>query len=120
MPETPPPAAGKVPGAAQRVPPADMAQEGITEAELTAFVELHSPFMDIKSASREALMARSGATERLARLFTEAGTLVKGTLDRLAVQYKKKDPEFYLKYKAARNIVYRRAQKPAENSETLV
>jgi hypothetical protein len=60
---------------------------------------------------REAVIDRSGVTERLRKLFDEGNSLVRDTLDRLAVQFKRKDPEFYMKYKAARLVNYRRATK---------
>lgn len=103
--------AGVVLEEALKIPPADLANEGISAEELTAYQELIGRFGEVKSLKKEAVIDRSGSTEKLSILFKEANSLLKGKLDRLAVQFKRKDPEFYLKYKAARAIHYRAAAK---------
>jgi hypothetical protein len=104
-------AAGIVCEEAGKIPAAELAEVGVSAEELKEFAELNNYFKNIKSAPREAIIDRSGSTEKLRDLFKEAGKLVKDSLDRLATQFKRKDPDFYLKYRAARNIVYSRPQK---------
>jgi len=113
-------AAGIVFEEAGKLAPADLANEGISADELEEFGALNNYFKTIKSASREAIIDRSGSTEKLSELFSEARQLIKGSLDRLATQYKRKDPDFYLKYRAARNLLYSRPQKEksADNGAT--
>ena len=96
---------------ALKIPATDLANEGITAKEITDFKELISYFKSIKSSNREAVIDRSGTTEKINELFREASSLIKNKLDRLALQFKRKDPAFYLKYKAARTVLYRPAQK---------
>jgi len=105
---------------AGKVAASDMTDHGISADELKEFGELNDYFQVIKSSTREAIIDRSGSTEKLRKLFIEARKLVKGTLDRLAMQYKRKDPDFYLKYRAARIIIYNRPQKEkaADNGAT--
>ncbi len=93
----------------------ELVNEGISTEELTNYRELINFFDTIKSSKKEAVIDRSGTTERLSKLFEEANTLVKNKLDRLALQFKRKDPEFYLKYKAARTTHYRTPTKEAMN-----
>ena len=96
---------------ALKIPSTDLANEGISAEELTAYQELIARFSAVKSSKKEAVIDRSGTTEKLNNLFKEATSLVKDKLDRLAVQFKRKAPEFYLKYKAARAVHYRSAVK---------
>jgi hypothetical protein len=103
--------AGVVLEEALKIPTTDLANEGISGEDLTAYQELIARFSVVKSSKKEAVIDRSGTTEKLNNLFKEASSLLKDKLDRLAVQFKRKDPEFYLKYKAARVVHYRSAAK---------
>jgi len=96
---------------ATKIPAADLANEGISTEEMSAYEQLIAHFNEIKSLNREAVIDRTGTTENLSSLFKEASTLLKNQLDRLALQFKRKDPEFYLKYKAARTVHTRSAHK---------
>ncbi len=111
-------AAGIVLEEAKRIPADSLTNEGITPEELTAYGDLISFFKNIKSSNREAVIDRSGTTEKINELFKEASSLLKNKLDRLATQFKRKDPEFYLKYKAARIVLYRAAPKEEPEDAT--
>lgn len=102
---------------ARKIPAESLANEGITPEELAAYGDLISLFKNIKSSNREAVIDRSSATEKISGLFEEASSLLKNKLDRLARQFKRKDPAFYLKYKTARTVVYRPAQKPETDAQ---
>jgi len=95
----------------RKVPVEAMAEEGISPEEMQQLEDLYNEYNDVKLAPREAVIDRSGATARLTELFSEAFTIVKGSLDKLATQFKRKDPDYYFAYKAARSINYRRAKK---------
>ncbi len=97
-----------------KVPAADLAKESITAKGIRDYKQLILHFKEIKSSKHEAVIDRSGTTEKINELFKEASSLLKGKLDRLAVQFKRKDPAFYLKYKAARKVKYHYAQKKTE------
>ena len=103
--------AGIVLEEARKIPSESLANEGITPEELSAYGELIAIFKNIKSSNREAVIDRSGTTEKINALFKEASSLLKDKLDRLATQFKRKDPEFYFKYKAARTVQYRTSPK---------
>lgn len=106
-------AGGIVLDEARKIPAESLANEGIAPEELVAYGELISFFKNIKSSNREAMIDRSGTTEKINKLFQEASSLIKNKLDRLATQFKRKDPDFYLKYRAARAIQYRTVKKEA-------
>jgi len=100
-------ASGIVLEEALKIPVADLANEGITAEELTSSKEIVTVFKSLSTTAREAIIARSAHTREIALLFEQAGRLVKNSLDRLANQYKRKDPDFYLLYRAARNVIHR-------------
>ena len=104
-------AAGVVLIEAEKIPAGALANEGVTPEELMAYKQLITTYKAIKSSNKEAVIERSGTTETLSSLFKEASALLKGQLDRLALQLKRKDPEFYRRYKAARKVQRRTAAK---------
>jgi hypothetical protein len=101
---------------ARKISAETLAEEGITAEELTEFTDLYNTFKNTASGKREAEIDRSGHTDRLAELFAEAADLKKNTLDRLATQFQRKAPEFYLKYKAAATIIHKRSAKKTETT----
>jgi hypothetical protein len=103
---------------ADKIAPADLANEGITAAELTEFKDAYAQASGATTNTREAIIDRTGYTEQLADLFTEASDLKKNVLDRLASQFQRKDPEFYQKYKAAATVIYKRSAKAAVTEQT--
>lgn len=104
-------AAGVVLEEAGKIPAEALAEEGITAEEMTQFADAYNQFRDIVNSKREAVIERSGYTDRLAELFAEAASLKKNTLDRLATQFQRKAPEFYQKYKDAATVIHKRAAK---------
>lgn len=99
-----------------KIAPGDLANEGIDVIEINDFKAAVNKFKDVSSDPREAIIDRSDYTQKLADLFAEANHIKKNTLDRLASQFRRKSPEFYLKYKAAATTIYRQSTKtqPAE------
>ncbi len=104
-------AGGVVLEEALKIPTADLANEGITAIELTAYNQLISTYKSVKSSNKEAVIDRSGTTENISSLLKEASALLKGQLDRLALQLKRKDPDFYRRYKTARKVQIRTVAK---------
>jgi hypothetical protein len=92
---------------AQKIPAADLAEEGISAEELAEYEEIVTIFKILTTTAREAIIARSVHTKKIASLFEEAGRLIKNSLDRLATQFKRKDRDFYLLYRGARNVIHR-------------
>lgn len=111
-------AAGIILEEALKIPPADLANEGISAEEIVTYQELIDYFKSIKSSNREAVIDRTGTTERINQLFKKASSIIRNKLDRLAMQFKRKDPEFYFKYKAARVVQYRPATKKETTANT--
>lgn len=105
---------------AEKIAPETLADEGITAAELAEFKSAYTLFKQIISDPREAIINRSGYTQQLADLFSEAAELKKNTLDRLASQFRRKAPEFYLKYKAAASVIYKQSSKTTPAAATEV
>lgn len=99
---------------ASKIPAEQLAEMGISTEEMTQFADAYSQFKGIASGKREAVIERTGTTNRLAELFAEAADLKKNTLDRLATQFQRKAPDFYQKYKAAATVMYKRSAKKTE------
>jgi hypothetical protein len=102
---------------AGKLTPADLATEGITPEEITAFSDIYTQLKKVSSNTRGAIIDRKGYTQKLSDLFDEAAGLKKNTLDRLASQFKRKSPEFYQKYKAAATVIYKRSPKTPPAAE---
>lgn len=102
---------------AERIATEVLANEGITATELAEFKTAYNEFKEITSDPRGAIIDRSNYTQQLADLFSEASDLKKNTLDRLASQFRRKAPEFYLKYKAAATVIYKRNSKIPTTAE---
>lgn len=102
---------------ADKIGPA-LASEGISTAELNEFKTTLNEFKETSTEPREAIIDRTGYTRELAALFSEASDLKKNTLDRLAIQFKRKAPEFYAKYKAASAVIYKRRSKTSTTEKT--
>jgi len=106
-------AAGIVIEEASKIAPAELANEGITAAELTEFISDYEQLKANSANIRSAIIDRANYTQQIADLFTEAADLKKNTLDRLSTQFQRKSPEFYQKYKAASNVIIKRTAKAA-------
>jgi hypothetical protein len=94
-------------GEAKKVAPADLAKEGISVDELKEYDDMITYYHSLSTSVREAVIDKSGYTNLLALQFKASSALFKNSLTRLSSQFKRKDPEFYLKYMAARNHIDR-------------
>ncbi len=107
--------AGFIAEEADKLTPEELTAEGISAEDLAEFKRLCEEFKTLLQAPRQAVIDRSNYTEELAELFIEAADIKKNVLDNLIMQFKRKDPEFYRKYTAASNVMYRKTQ--SKNSE---
>ncbi len=102
---------------ADKLTPEELTAEGISAEELTELKSLQAKFKVILQAPRQAIIDRSNQTEELRELFSEAADIKKKVLDNLITQFKRKDPEFYRKYTAASNVIYRHGTGKNSNEE---
>lgn len=87
---------------ARNIPTEQLAVVGLSADDVAAFAASIVTFDELKSAPREAVLDRSVYTEHLSTLFAESNTLCQTVLDKLVIQFRRIDPDFYLKYKSAR------------------
>lgn len=99
--------AGVVLEEAQCMPAEVLMGVGFSPEDLAIVQNLITELKEVNTGPKEAIIDRSGVTERLRILFAESSGIVKNTLDKLAPQYKRKAPEFYRRYKAARGTRYK-------------
>jgi len=103
---------------AQNLPEEELMQAGIAAEDLATVQNLIAELKEVNTKPKEAIIDRAGITERLGVLFAESKGIVKNTLDKLAIQYKRKAPEFYRRYKAARGTRYKGKSSP--KPETVI
>jgi hypothetical protein len=109
-------ASGAVVEEAGKIAPEDLLIQGISTEELKDFEDAYLAYKAVSTDPREAKIEHSGYTKQIANLFVEATNLKKKRLDRLATQFKRKDPDFYQKYQAASIIFYRRSSKKSTDN----
>lgn len=110
-------AAGIIQEEAGKISAEELANEGISAEEMAQFSEAYAKLNDTFTGTREAIIDRSGYTQKLADLFAEASAIKKNILDPLSRQYQRKAPEFYQKYKAASTVIYKRNTKESEEAK---
>jgi hypothetical protein len=98
----------------RKIPPTDLANEGITPDEIGLFVAAFTQLKGYSNTRQTAGIDQANITDRIAKLFAEAADIKKNTLDRLAPQFQRKAPEFFNKYKAAATVIYRHAAKKTD------
>lgn len=77
----------------------------ITAAQIADFKQQTDDYKKNYTKPREAIATGKAATKRLPVLVRETSSLLRKEIDPLMVQFKKTEPEFYAKYKAARRLV---------------
>ena len=109
--------AGSLIEEANKIDPVELADQGISAADMTAFTAHYAQLQATGLDNQGAIDDRSAHTKRLDELFEQSRDLRKNTLDRLAVQFQRKDPEFYKKYISASHIIYRQGTPTPEDPE---
>lgn len=84
---------------------ASLENYGVTAATLTSLQNLIEEYSDTVSAPRNAAAQRKAYGTQLKTLFKEVDDILKKQLDKLAVQFKTTQPEFYNTYKNNRKII---------------
>jgi hypothetical protein len=103
---------------ARKIAPNELADEGISPEEINHFDEVITRLKSYSYARQTAGIDQKDITRRIGELLIKATDIKKNTLDRLAPQFQRKAPEFYYKYKAAANVIYKRATKSSTQAET--
>lgn len=88
---------------------AQLAGSGITPAMLDAFDAKIAAATALVDKPRSTIVSKRAATEQLRSAFREADDMLTTWLDPLIMPLKVTDPEFYARYRAAREIVDRPA-----------
>lgn len=84
---------------------AALAPWGITPATLTNFLAIINQYRSAISMPRNTTSLRSAYTAELKKLFTETNQLLKTQLDKVALQFKTTEPNFYNAYITNRIII---------------
>jgi hypothetical protein len=86
---------------------AALADYGITQQDVTDLDDLKTKFHGVKTAPRDAVIDRKKQTDTLPDLISNLRSIFRRRLDRQMTTFKRKQPEFYAGYLAARVIVDR-------------
>lgn len=95
----------------------DLARYGISTADLEEMSGLLARLKKDIDVPRHGAIAQSNQTQNLKLLFKEGNLLKKNHLDKLINLFKRRDPDFYMKYMAAKNLIYRPSHRKSQNGE---
>lgn len=98
---------------AQKIPVADLVECGIEAGEVDDCTEKLAKLKTSVNDKKIVVIDQSGITKRIKELFGELADIKRNSLDKLARQFERKDPDFYFKLKAASAIHYTPAKKTA-------
>jgi hypothetical protein len=101
------------------IPIADLSQYGITDTEITEFEKALELVDGLKSSTREVTIDRSDYTEQIGTIHADSQELLTNTLDRIALQFKRREPAFYARYKAARSASVAAARKKKDTTTVI-
>ena len=101
---------------ARKIPPIELTNEGITPDEITQFDDALTQLKGYSNTRKTAGIDQKDITRRIAQLFAQAADIKKNTLDRLVLQFERKAPEFYNKYKSAATVIYKHAAKKTDTT----
>lgn len=86
-----------------------LADYNVVQADLDALTMLTKNFTKFKTAPRTGIAKRKGQTDTMPQAIDSNQSLIRRQLDKQMTKFKKKNPEFYAGYQAARLIVKRRS-----------
>jgi len=98
----------------------ELTTHGFTAEEMAQVKTYLSDYKAQAQEPRRVIIDRSGYTAKIEELIEKAWKIKKEKLDRLVSQFKRKDPDFYLKYNAASQVSYQRRNKINTNGEQEV
>ena len=90
---------------------------GVTPAKIKNVKDLVAEFEELKPQPRAGAAIVRSATRRIAKLIADSSDLLQSRLDRLMVQFKKSQPDFFESYRAARKIVNQSASHEAASGK---
>jgi hypothetical protein len=93
----------------------ELLTHGISADDMAEMKRLQEAVAQDGQAPKHAQIESSGYTEQLAQKTNEAYELQKNALDKLATQFKRKDPDFYQKYMAASSVAVRKSSRKNGN-----
>jgi len=93
---------------------------GVTTAKLKNVKDLLAEFEELKPQPRAGAAIGRSATRRIQTLLGRASNLLRSRIDRLMVQFKKTQPDFYGSYQAGRRIVRQSATRETKRVTPLV
>ena len=102
---------------ARKIPPIELTNEGIGPDEINRFDSALTQLKSYSNTRKTAGIDQKDITRRIAQLFAQAADIKKNTLDRLVIQFQRKAPEFYHKYKTAATVIYKRAAKKTDTTD---
>ncbi|HAZ03459.1 MAG: hypothetical protein A2W90_16525 [Bacteroidetes bacterium GWF2_42_66] len=79
-----------------------LVNNGITQENISELETLLNSYRNAYTKPREMVVSRTAITEALLNAFKKANALLKEQTDRLVLQFKNSDPEFYQQYRQAR------------------
>ena len=91
---------------------------GVTTAKLKNVKDLLAEFETLKPQPRAGAAIGKSATRRIETSLGRASDLLRSQLDRLMVQFKKTEPDFYNAYQAGRRIVRQSASRESKSAAT--
>lgn len=98
-------------GKAMEIPEADLVECGIEAGEVDACTAKLAKLKSSVNDKKIVVIDQSRITDRIKALFSELADIKRNSLDKLARQFERKDPDFYFKLKAASAIHYTPAKK---------
>ncbi|MFN8254901.1 MAG: hypothetical protein U0W24_04380 [Bacteroidales bacterium] len=99
--------------------PESLAVRGISAGDVTELQRLYDKVKLNLQAPQMAIIDQSSSTDSLRKLFEQASSIKKNTLDMLVRQYKRKDPDFHQRYLTASKVIYKRANRKNNGDEVV-
>ncbi|MFN8254491.1 MAG: hypothetical protein U0W24_02300 [Bacteroidales bacterium] len=93
----------------------ELTELGISTNDLNELKDLFKKVKQVNQAPQHAIIEKSGYTTKLGQLINEAWLLKKNVLDKLATQFKRKDPGFYYKYQSCSMVIPKKTNKKNGN-----
>ena len=104
---------------AEKLASEDLSEEGITPEEMASLKKMHDDYKLMLQAPRKAIIERSNNTEKISTLIEEGWDIKRDRLDKLISQFKRKDPDFFIKYQSASHIIYRRNNRNGNEENSI-
>jgi len=104
---------------AKSVPIDELTKHGITALEITELENALELSKGLKSSTKDATIDRSGYTEQIAAIYADSQYLLSNSLDRIALQFKRREPAFYARYRTARSASVSASHKKKDNNTPI-